>query len=188
MTTTTTAPTSASNGATKPPSAMTDQVRLTEWVDRARRAGHPVQDARVGRLRPRPIPVALPGTTPNDRLAIAREHARAQVAWVRVLMPTSNDLLALGEALRPSPAPARRPGLLSRLGRRGQPRTTAQGGAGGGVGPVAVSDTVDDVTVHVLEIPVSWLARPVTVIRRPTRPVDDGADAAQVGARTVVTR
>jgi hypothetical protein len=103
----------------------------------------------------------------NDRLDIARERQRARVAWVHAVLPTSGDLLALGEALRAPVARPARLGLLARLASR-----RAQLGATGAppVGPVAVSETRGGVTAHVLEVPVSWLDRPITVVCRPQRP------------------
>jgi hypothetical protein len=179
-----------------------DEARLAAWVDRARRAGHPILDARLGRLHGLPVPTPIPGETPpNDLLASQREAARAGVAWARALMPTSGDLLALGEALRGAAAQPIRTGLWSRLGRRGGQRDATLAGASRQglapglarrsgsrvgaeqVGPLAVSETRDGVTVHVLEVPLSWLDRPITVIRRPTHTATaTGASTAETGA------
>jgi hypothetical protein len=151
------------------PLGPVDAVRVVEWAERARTAGHPVLEVRPGRFRPRPVPTRTPGMAPNDVLDIDRETARNQVAWVHVLMPSAGALLALGEAVttpttsRPAARPAGRPG--AGISRRLPWRRT--GGEAPVVGPVAVTETRGGVSVHVLEVPVTWLARPVLVIRRP---------------------
>jgi hypothetical protein len=104
---------------------------------------------------------------PNDVLDIARERQRARVAWVHAILPAAGDLLALGEALRTPVVRPARPGLLWPL--LGVRRTHPGATGTTPVGLVAVSETRDGVTVHVLEVPVSWLDRPVTVVRRPQR-------------------
>ena len=158
---------------------------MLAWAERARSAGHPVLAVREGRYRTLPIPSRTPGMAILDRMDIDREHQRARVAWVHAIVPTTSDLLTLGEAVRSLVVqPAARRGLLARLlvGRRSQLGATAVPP----VGPVAVSDTCDGVTVHVLELPAACLDRPVTVIRRPAATA--GMPPAAEEASAVVSR
>ena len=163
---TTTKPSSTTEPSTPAAPDQSGTAPLAAWLDRARSAGHPVLSVHPGRYRPLPVPTPTPGMAILDRMDIAREHQRARVAWVHAIVPTTGDLLTLGEAVRtPVARPARRRGLFAWLlvGRRSQLGATAVPP----VGPVAVSDTRDGVTTHVLELPAAWLDRPVTVIRRP---------------------
>ena len=160
---------------------------MTAWVERARSAGHPVLSVHPGRFRPSPVPAVVAGMAILDRMDIAREHQRARVAWVHAVVPTSADLLTLGEAVRtPVTAPRVRRSLLARLTSR-----PARSGATGGVtpvGPVAVSDIRDGVVTHVLELPAAWLDRPVTVIRRPTATAGTPSGTSAGAASVVVSR
>lgn len=167
-------PQNTTQNTTQGPAQDAASALLAVWVARTRSAGHPVIAAGPGRFRPRPIPVPVSGMPINDVIDAERERQRAKVAWVHAVLPTSAALLALGDAVRaPIPAPVPR-GLWPR------PRRAGAGAGVTPVGPVAVSDTLDGVTTHVLELPVSWLTRPVTVIRRhPSKP----APPAQTGSR-----
>ena len=182
---TTTKPSSTTEPSTPAAPDQSGTAPLAAWLDRARSAGHPVLSVHPGRYRPLPVPTPTPGMVILDRMDIAREHQRARVAWVHAVVPTSADLLTLGEAVRtPVTAPRVRRSLLARLTSR-----PARSGATGGVtpvGPVAVSDIRDGVVTHVLELPAAWLDRPVTVIRRPAGTA--GMPPAAEEASAVVSR
>ncbi|HEY6795002.1 MAG TPA: hypothetical protein VI248_10020 [Kineosporiaceae bacterium] len=131
----------------------------TGWVAAARAAGHPVIVVQPGRFDPEPLPLWSFAMPPNDLLEAAREYARARVEWVHVPMPTIASMLMLGESLRgPRPAgPAVRSGGPTAV-------VWARLVAEQHVGPSAVSRTRDGITTHALDVPVSWLAVPITRI------------------------
>ena len=130
-----------------------NRLLFEAWAERARAAGHPVLSMAPGLLHVVQAPLPVPEMTPNDRLAAARDHARARVAWVHAVMPSAGAALDLGRAIRgPAPAvvvPVRRGGLGSEWSRLV---------AGQRLGPRAVSDWADGAVRHVVEVPLAWLA------------------------------